>query len=192
MIAIFILLVCVAPTMRIYTNMYKSQQSMIRELQRDHLAHLVHAKITEQLYKRSISLDEIIQNSQLPLSDPELKEKLRQLSYECSYTFVVLDPKSDKKKEEAKKFLCQLMIKMKDVSKELPNTSFKKMIENQDPSETIYDYKIHINHKREGDNHPEEEADETPEQNAQTSNNPIPTPSSVVKNKKVTTKKENK
>ncbi len=144
MVAAFILLICIAPTMRIYTSMYLSQQAIIRENQRDHLAHLVHAKFTEQLYKRLISLEEVMQSKPIVLSDPELEKLIHQCSYECEGIFSILDSKSAKGMDKPSKYLAQLVIKMRDVSSKPQKQIEDKKIENQNPAETFYDYFIYI------------------------------------------------
>ncbi len=143
MVAAFILLVCIAPTMRIFTSMYLSQQEIIRENQRDHLAHLVHAKFTEQLYKRQISLEEVIQSKTIALTDPELISQLQKFSYECTGTFTIVDSYTPRDQEKPTEYLSQLVIKLKDVSPKAQKIS-NKTIENQDPAESFYDYFIYI------------------------------------------------
>src|SRR5437660_280100 len=100
MVAAFILLICIAPTMRIFTSMYQSQQAIVRENQRDHLAHLVHAKFTEQLYKRTISLEEVAQSKPIILGDPELEKLIRQSAYECTGTFTIIKQHTPKGQEK--------------------------------------------------------------------------------------------
>ena len=55
--------------MRIYTNMFLGQEAIVRENQRDHLAHLVHASVTHQLYQNAITLDNIVQDTPMQLED---------------------------------------------------------------------------------------------------------------------------
>lgn len=142
MVAAFILLICVAPTMRILTSMYLSQQEIIRENQRDHLAHLVHAKITELLYKRQIHIPVGDTNPPVPLSDPELNNELKKYSYACEATLIITDKHKPRGQEHHVKYLVQLVIKLKDVSPKAQK--MEKKYENQDPADTFYDYTIYI------------------------------------------------
>src|ERR1700733_14521161 len=91
MVAAFILLICIAPTMRIFTNMYLSQHEIVRENQRDHLVHLIHAQITEQLYKRQIVLPEGAESHPIDLTDPELIGQLEKYHYQLEGVLVIVD-----------------------------------------------------------------------------------------------------
>jgi hypothetical protein len=128
MVAIFILMVCIAPTMRILTSIYQTQQAIIRDNQRDHLAHLIHAKFTEQLYKRKIALEELMDDKSIVLADPELDQLLYRTGCECNGTFTI--EQSSKKQEKPYQHLCRLMLKIKDKFQE-----------------TDYDYYIYISRK---------------------------------------------
>lgn len=84
MVAAFILLVCLAPTMRVFTNIFKAQQQIIRDYQKDHIAHRFHAKFTENLYKREFSLEE---NQDIALSDSDLLKEINNAHFACKGTF---------------------------------------------------------------------------------------------------------
>lgn len=145
MVAAFILLICIAPTMRIFTSMYLSQQEIIRENQRDHLAHLIHAHVTEQLYKHQIALpQEEGKNHPIQLSDPDLINQLKKLHYDLSGEFVIVAMHKPKGEEHADKYLAKLVIKLKDSLPKVQSKTPDKKFENQDPLETIYDYTIYI------------------------------------------------
>lgn len=139
MVAIFILLVCVMPVIRIFTSMYQSQRAIIREHQRDHLAHLVHAKFTEQLYKRMVPFEEEMEEKRIALSDPDLEEQLYRSSYQCMGILTVEN--SSKENGKFSGHLCKLIIKMTDV---LPQRQSSTQQDDQNPSETVYDYYIYI------------------------------------------------
>ena len=143
MVAAFILLVCIAPTMRIFTNMYLSQQNIIRENQRDHLAHMVHAQVTEMLYRRQIALEET-PNKLIELKDPKLNTLLQKFSYQCEGTFTIVNYYTPRGQEHFTACLGKLIVKLKDVSPKAPTKIQRKIIENQDPRETFYDYYIYI------------------------------------------------
>lgn len=142
MVAAFILLVCIAPTMRIFTNMYLSQQEVIRENQRDHLAHHVHAKITELLYKRQLHIPIGDNNPAVVLSDSELIDELQKFCYTCEASLTVIDSTTPKDQEHPSRYLVQLVVKLKDVSPKAKDK--KKKYENQDSSESFYDYYIYV------------------------------------------------
>lgn len=141
MVAVFILLICVAPTMRIFTSMYQSQQEIIRENQRDHLAHLIHAKITEMLYKRQIHISEGDSEILISLSDPELNDELKKFSYTFEAN-TIIEPYKPRGREHPSHYLAHLVIKLKDVSPKVQKK--EKTFENQDSADTFYDYKIYI------------------------------------------------
>lgn len=144
MIAIFILLVCAAPAMQIYTSMFKGQQTIVRENQRDHLARLIHAKVTEQLYKRAIPLEQFVEAKQTPVDDPELEQKLKDLSYKAYYSVSIAAKTPSKGEEKPNKYLVQLVITIRDVSSNPPSRASVKQIENQDTRDTFYDYLVYI------------------------------------------------
>jgi len=143
MVAAFILLICVAPSMRIFTSMYQSQQDIVRENQRDHLAHLVHAKFTEQLYKRIISLPENKQSNPIELGDPDIQNFLKQNAFQFSGTFT-LESRTPKGQEKPSEYLGKLEIKLKDTSHRSQQKKGDQTIENRDPAETSYDYYVYI------------------------------------------------
>jgi|GEM_PF-3991261 len=131
MVAAFILLICIAPVMRIFTSIYQSQQSIIRENQRDHLAHHVHAEVVERLYKREISIDDI-ENQLIFLSDPELNEQLKALSYSLEGILTIVQTYKPKGEEYPTMYLGKLLVKIKDI---LPKSQ---------GAETFYDSYIYI------------------------------------------------
>lgn len=145
MVAAFILLVCIAPAMKILTSMYISQQEIIRENQRDHLAHLVHAKITELLYKRQIHLNLEKDSTQpINISDPELEDLFKKNNYSC---IAILTPKhfpSSKDGKQPDKFLLELLIKIKDISPKGKKEDEKKNQSASLPSEMVYNYLIYV------------------------------------------------
>ncbi len=116
MVAVFLILLCAAPALRIYTNMYKEQAQVARVNQRDHMVHLIHAKVIEQLYKRTIPLDEILAGVEKPFEDEELQPELNRLKYEASYHLSILLPVREKKRATSKRLHSQLLIQMKDLS----------------------------------------------------------------------------
>ncbi|MDP1881094.1 MAG: hypothetical protein Q8K60_09175 [Parachlamydiaceae bacterium] len=157
MVAVLLLLICVTPAMRIYTNMYMAQQTIIRENQRDHLAYRIHAYIIEQLYKRIIPFSELLIVQENSLNDSALQDELKKWNYEAFYAFI--DPKKKKssnKSEKADKRFVTLVISIKDLKEkkttsktpERPtrtktSTTFLQEQEN-DPAYTQYKFKIYL------------------------------------------------
>ncbi len=144
MVAVFILLICAAPAMRIYTNMFKQQQVVIRENERDHIARVLHSRIVERFYKRQIPLQELAQGKKFTVDDPDLQKRLKELNYEGGYIIGVVDRKPKDENKPATEYLLRLYIILKDLSPLSPFQSQPKKVENQDPQETIYDYYIYV------------------------------------------------
>lgn len=148
MVAIFILLICAAPAMRIYITMFKEQQLVIRENERDHIARVLHARITEKLYKRQIPLQDLAQGKKSSIDDPDLQKRLKELDYEGAY-ILGIDKRSPKDESDpATKYLLRLFIILKDLSPQSSSQTNSKKVENQDPRETVYDYYIYVNAKK--------------------------------------------
>lgn len=134
MIAAFLLLVCITPLLRISARMALEQQAIIRENTRDHLAHLIHAKLTERLYQRKIPLEEIRQKQPLPVADSTLEEELKHWDFNCSCTWKEVHPYTPQNENQPTMYLGLLHITMKD----------KLKTNSLDTVETIYDYVIYI------------------------------------------------
>ena len=144
MVAAFILLICVAPTMRIFTSMYQAQQVIIRDNQRDHLVHLIHATFTEQLYKRTITLEGVKKGQPIVLEDYELEKLLKDFGYDFTGTFTLLKSSTPKGQEKPSMYLGQIQIKIKDTLHKPKPQEGNKKIEIEDPSDTYYDYYVYI------------------------------------------------
>ena len=144
MVAAFILLVCIAPVMRIFTSMYLSQHEIIRQNQRDHLAHVIHAELTEQLYKRQIALPSEEKAQPIVLSDSDILDQLKKLSYQLTGELTIVNFYTPKGQDHPVKYLAKLVIKLKDISPNAQAKNSDKKFENQDPTETFYDYSIYI------------------------------------------------
>lgn len=135
MVAAFIILICAAPALKIFTTIYIEQRETIRENQRDHLAHLVFANVIEQLYKRSISIDDIMKGSTHEVNDPALVELLKRWSYEGTYSFSHTKVYTKKGEEHPSKYLTTITIRMN-------NLSPKKLNRERKPLD--YDYEVYI------------------------------------------------
>lgn len=149
MVAVFILLTCAAPAIRIYTNIYIQEQNIIRENQRDHLVHRIHAFLTEQLYKKTISFQQISTDMDVPLQDSELQADLAKINYEGLYQFSQKKGKKTKGATKPHKYLVMLTIKLRDLSSLKKSTETKFKTEHGDSSEVHYDYLIYIDASKE-------------------------------------------
>lgn len=123
MIAIFILTVCLAPTLRIFTNMFISQQQIVHENQKSHLVHMAHAKVVEKLYKREIPMMDISAKKTHHIDDRDIKELLNKAPFQLSYELSIEKGGKVKKEgddiEEEKEevdYLCKLDIKVQQLN----------------------------------------------------------------------------
>lgn len=152
MIAVFILTVCLAPTLRIFTNMYLSQQQIVRENQKSHLVHIAHSKVVEKLYKREIPIMDISAKKIHPIDDPDIKELLKETPFQLSYELSIEkegkvnkeeEDESTGEKKEVVDYLCKLNIQVQELNSR------------REPcSEENFEYYIYI------DTRSEEEAEE--------------------------------
>ena len=133
MVAVFILLICMAPTMRTYISLHHAQLAIARENHRDHLAHLLHAKITEQLYKGEIALDDIVQGRAIVLHDEELTELLRKQGYRFEGKLLVVNSHTPSGATQPDEYLAKMEIRMIDT-----------LHEGSPPSGILYDYSVYI------------------------------------------------
>ncbi len=142
LVAAFILLICIAPTMHIFTSLYQLQQEIVRENQRDHLSHLIHAKITEMLYKNQIHLPVEKQAKEtIELQDREIIDALKKYGYSCRAALIVDDWTQPRGQEHPSRYLLHLTIEFQDL---YPKSTKKKKIQNQDANVAFYDYKIYV------------------------------------------------
>lgn len=86
MVAMVLIVLCAAPALKIYTNMYKQQTEIVRNYEADHLVHIVHSKIIERMYKNIISFDDILMGDERSFEDKDLTSKLKKMGYSCNYT----------------------------------------------------------------------------------------------------------
>jgi hypothetical protein len=114
MVAVFILLICIAPTMRIFTNIYHSQQEIVRENKKNHLLHAVHAKFIEQLYKRQITFDDIKSGKETELRDADLEALFRHSYFKASGKLTIVGSHKRKGQTKPYAYLVKLEITMED------------------------------------------------------------------------------
>lgn len=145
MVAAFILLICISPTMRIFTNMLKGQKEIVRQNERDHLAHLVHAKLTEEFYQQRFPLGEENESKPIAIGDPDLEKLLRQHAYRSSATYALVYSRKEKKE-----LLYKIVIKMRDLTLNSEEENGVDSFENANPSDTFYDYYLFIDRKQAG------------------------------------------
>ncbi|MCE2982463.1 MAG: hypothetical protein LW832_02740 [Parachlamydia sp.] len=117
LIAIFLIVICALPAMHIFTKIYEGQTKGLRINQRDHLTHLIHAKIVEKLYKQEIPFEEILAGKQEKFEEASLKGELDKLQYEASYKIKFIDPAKEKKQQEASELIGEIAIVMLDKAK---------------------------------------------------------------------------
>lgn len=144
MVAAFILLICIAPTMRMFTSMYLSQNNITRENQRDHIAHMAHAKVTEMLYKCQIPIEKGMESKVIPIKDSDLEELLHKFSYSFEASLTILDSYTPRGQEKPTKHLGNIAIKMKDTAHKPKKDARGKKNDNQGSAETTYDYIVYI------------------------------------------------
>lgn len=159
MVAAFILLICIAPTMRIFTNIFKAQQEIIREYQRDHIAHMMHAKFTEELYKRTIPIDDFKEKNHISLAYPDLMKHLKEFHYDCSGTFSMI---GKRKNDGNPSYLYSLEINVQDKlmkQKNEQSSSRRDSVSDKDPSVATYTYMVYIDTYAD-ENEEEEDSDE--------------------------------
>lgn len=112
MIAMFLVVLCAVPALEIYVGMYKEQAQVVRDYESDHLVHLMHAKIVEQMHQKYITLEDILRGEKRSFDDPALSAKLKKMGYRASYTFQIEDPTFEV--EEATSYLSNLTIELED------------------------------------------------------------------------------
>ena len=145
MVAAFILLVCIAPAMRIFTTIYLSEQEMIRENQRDHLAHRLHAKITEGLYKRQYQLEGGTKGAStlVTTSDRDTEALLKKYEYDYEAHIIILNSHKSREEPSPDRYLVKLILELKDISPKARSGNKKKSVKEK-PINTFYDYTIYI------------------------------------------------
>lgn len=62
---------------------------MLRHYEVDHLAHQLHAKIVEHLYRNGYTWDELNSKGELPFEDNEVVSELTRLGYNCRFTISI-------------------------------------------------------------------------------------------------------
>ncbi len=134
MVAMFILLACIAPILHIYVVVYKQENVIDRINKQDHLVYLIHAHYTELLYRREISL---VDDKDAPPTDvsaylhKDLQDQLKALSTQGLITLKML---ASNKKKEIVKQLWGLDINLGSIGKPLASQSDNKK----------YSYEIYI------------------------------------------------
>ena len=130
MVAAFIILICAAPALRIYTSTFLQQQDILKVNQSDHLSHLIHANIIEKLYKQEIPFQDILDKKRLSVDDSELNKELQLFGFEAFYSFQGSDSKKrEKKDKKPSMYLVSLLI---------------TIVDKKSKDEKKYDYKIFI------------------------------------------------
>lgn len=131
MIAAFILFVCIAPVVRIFTALYHESHQLTKESMRDHIARLIHAGITEKLYRREIPLEALQAGAHITLADEEIAEQLKKYGYTSEGSIKLIRYRSEGGQPIMR--LAEICIKIKDVSPQKRKNKDEK--ENEEPWE---------------------------------------------------------
>lgn len=143
MVAVFILLICAAPALRIYTNIFLHEQEDVRQNTRNRFARQIHSNIVERLYKHAIPFDQLLEKTRTPLEDSRLIEELQKNGYSAFYQFDDYEKKKmNSRDKRASFYLVSLTIIIKDLK--APPGAFGSSNFGADPSEMKYDYKIYV------------------------------------------------
>lgn len=148
LVAVFLIVVCAMPVLHAYISMNQVQFENARIYERDHLVHLVHAKIVEGLYRKKIPLAEIQATKSgswkelASMLDDEDRDQLAsytanqfdKLFYDCTYTLKFDKPNSIK--SNTVNLLMGLTIQVKDLMKHPEN-------EKDSSQEVVYHYSIY-------------------------------------------------
>jgi cell division protein YceG involved in septum cleavage len=158
MIAIFILLICAAPTLRSFTGMYLEEKKMALSHQKHHLALLIYAKLTEHLYKGDIPIESFKKREKINFSMPELGEKLKKSGLQADYRLIEVESYTPKNHQHPGKYLMQLDIHLDEQTKKM---EMGKQEEKPNLSRLLY---IEVGESKETeerlDNESEEQIDE--------------------------------
>lgn len=103
MVAAFLVVVCAAPVIRIYSTIYVQQQKIAEINSLNRIVHHIHFLLIEKMYKHAIPMEQILSTQRFPVEENEVKEPLQKLGYHAFYTFSDYQKKGVKKKEEGDK-----------------------------------------------------------------------------------------
>ena len=119
MIAMFLILLCAVPALKLYVDMYLAQRDTVRIYARDQVAEQIHATLIERFYKNTIALESLLSdhNTEHPLNDPPCEEALKKLGFTCHCTLKITNGQKHKDSEKHLHYLCQMKI---DIIDELP------------------------------------------------------------------------
>lgn len=114
LIALFLVASCAVPIMGSYVYIYKEHKSMHQKIEMDHLAHLAHAKVVEDLYKKGadgMPLKEFL-DKEIPVPMQDLNPDLI-LPYEFVYKLSINSPRKGKARDKTNRVLLNLTINPK-------------------------------------------------------------------------------
>lgn len=131
MVAAFIILICAAPAIRIYTSTFLQQQDILKDNQSDHLSHLIHANIIEKLYKKDIPFQDILDKKRFSVDSSELQKQLQRFGFDAFYSFERYESKKrEKKDKKPSMYLVSLKITIVDKkSKDKKDYNYKIFID---------------------------------------------------------------
>ncbi len=129
MIAMLLIVTCVAPALHIYMNMYKIETQSKQNYEADHLARLIFASIIEQLYLNAIPLEEIDAGLDRSVEDPKFESKLKAIGFKAHYTITKLNQQK-KKNKPTQCCLTQISIFLQNIhTQQIKQYDYKQYVE---------------------------------------------------------------
>ncbi len=132
LISMLLLIVCAIPALQLFTSLNETQTAFRRVIQKDHMAHLIHARLIEKFYNVG-SFADAINNKRGDIDFEDLKAELSQLHLKPYFELKIIYPEKEEKEPKLKN-LAELTIHLMDHSKQAVN----------DPqqSHTTYSYAV--------------------------------------------------
>ena len=116
MIAMLLIVICVAPALHIYTNLYKQETQTAQRYEADHLARLLYVTIIESLYHNEISLDEIQSGIETSLDHSKYGAELKKIGYRGWYCLAKVKEKKVKSaKVQELRYLVAITIYLENI-----------------------------------------------------------------------------
>ena len=97
MIAMLLIVTCVAPALHIYMNMYKLETQSMQNYEADHLARLLYVEIVEQLYLNAIPYEDILSGTDRTV-ESAYTEQLNAIGFTAHYNLSKMKQKTVKGK----------------------------------------------------------------------------------------------
>jgi len=126
MIAMLLIVTCVAPALHIYMNMYKLETQSMQNYEADHLARLLYVEIVEQLYLNAIPYEDILNGIDRTVESSYI-DQLNAIGFTAHYKLSKIKQKTVKGKPR-----CLIDIKLyleNKRTKAVKNYNYLQMIE---------------------------------------------------------------